>query len=113
MMGSVMLTKSVVTRRGGAYTLLELAARRRQPLSRQAARCSNNDAKSAPSGSPLVEQVKACFIGTTAGLVGSLAGLGGGFVMIPMMTHHSRRLVSGLGLTQHQSHGTSLFAVGR
>lgn len=112
MMGSVMLTKSVVTRRGGAYTLLELAARRRQPLSRQA-RCSNNDAKSSPSGSPLVEQVKACVIGATAGLVGSLAGLGGGFVMIPMMTHHSRRLVSGLGFTQHQAHGTSLFAVGR
>ena len=105
-----MLTKSVVMRRGRANTLLELAARRRQPLSRQA-RCSNRDAKSSPSGG--VEQVKACFIGATAGLVGSLAGLGGGFVMIPMMTHQSRRLIGGLGLTQHQAHGTSLFAVGR
>jgi len=38
--------------------------------------------------------------------MGSLAGMGGGFVMIPLMT--SRRL---LGLSQHQAHGTSLFAV--
>ena len=40
-------------------------------------------------------------------MLGSLAGMGGGFVMIPMMTA-SR----GLRLTQHQAHGTSLFAVG-
>jgi uncharacterized protein len=46
------------------------------------------------------------FIGTLAGACGSLAGMGGGFVMIPLMT--SKRL---LGLTQHQAHGTSLFAV--
>ena len=45
-------------------------------------------------------------IGSLAGTCGSLAGMGGGFVMIPLMT--SRRL---LGLTQHQAHGTSLFAV--
>ena len=38
-------------------------------------------------------------------MLGSLAGMGGGFVMIPLMT-------SGLlKLTQHQAHGTSLFAV--
>lgn len=93
--------------RGGTKSVLGLAARRKQ------ARCSSNDAKNLPSGGPLVEQVKAGVIGATAGLVGSLAGLGGGFVMIPMMTHQSRRaLVSGLGLTQHQAHGTSLFAVG-
>eukprot|EP00529_Nitzschia_sp_RCC80_P029693 CAMPEP_0113489886 /NCGR_PEP_ID=MMETSP0014_2-20120614/26759_1 /TAXON_ID=2857 /ORGANISM="Nitzschia sp." /LENGTH=320 /DNA_ID=CAMNT_0000383635 /DNA_START=50 /DNA_END=1012 /DNA_ORIENTATION=+ /assembly_acc=CAM_ASM_000159 len=46
------------------------------------------------------------FIGSLAGTCGSLAGMGGGFIMIPLMT--SRRL---LGLTQHQAHGTSLFAV--
>jgi uncharacterized membrane protein YfcA len=45
-------------------------------------------------------------IGTLAGVLGSLAGMGGGFVMIPLMT--SRAL---LQLTQHQAHGTSLFAV--
>jgi uncharacterized membrane protein YfcA len=48
---------------------------------------------------------KAFFIGTLAGLGGSLAGMGGGFVMIPMMTS------SLLRLSQHQAHGTSLFAV--
>ena len=103
--------KSILMRRERTKTILELAARRRHYLSRRQARCSSNDAKN--SGGPLVEQVKACAIGATAGLVGSLAGLGGGFVMIPMMTHHSRRLVCGLGLTQHQAHGTSLIAVGR
>jgi len=102
--------KSILMRRERTKTILELAARRRHYLSRRQARCSSNDAKN--SGGPLVEQVKACAIGATAGLVGSLAGLGGGFVMIPMMTHHSRRLVCGLGLTQHQAHGTSLIAVG-
>jgi hypothetical protein len=45
-------------------------------------------------------------VGTAAGALGSLAGMGGGFVMIPLMT--SSRI---LGLTQHQAHGTSLFAV--
>ena len=49
---------------------------------------------------------KAFAIGSLAGVCGSLAGMGGGFVMIPLMT--SSRL---LGLSQHQAHGTSLFAV--
>lgn len=44
-------------------------------------------------------------IGSAAGVMGSLAGMGGGFVMIPLMTS------SLLKLTQHQAHGTSLFAV--
>ena len=48
---------------------------------------------------------KALAIGSLAGLCGSLVGLGGGFVMIPMMTSKLIRL------TQHQAHGTSLFAV--
>ena len=48
---------------------------------------------------------KALAIGSLAGLCGSLVGLGGGFVMIPMMTS---RLIK---LSQHQAHGTSLFAV--
>ncbi len=44
-------------------------------------------------------------IGALAGLLGSLAGMGGGFVMIPLMTS------SLLRLSQHVAHGTSLFAV--
>jgi uncharacterized protein len=48
---------------------------------------------------------KAFAIGTVAGVCGSLAGMGGGFVMIPLMTSNLLRL------TQHQAHGTSLFAV--
>lgn len=55
---------------------------------------------------PWMTTYPASFVtGTVAGLLGSLAGMGGGFVMIPMMTS---RL---LNLTQHQAHGTSLFAV--
>lgn len=49
---------------------------------------------------------KAFGIGTLAGSLGSLAGMGGGFVMIPLMT--SPHL---LRLPQHSAHGTSLFAV--
>jgi uncharacterized membrane protein YfcA len=69
-------------------------------------------------------------MGTLAGVLGSLAGMGGGFVMIPMMTAARRSIVAdaaasskgpttmpswwrgGLGLSQHEAHGTSLFAVG-
>ncbi len=47
---------------------------------------------------------KAFAIGTLAGTMGSLAGMGGGFVMIPLLTGVCR-------LTQHQAHGTSLAAV--
>jgi uncharacterized membrane protein YfcA len=47
---------------------------------------------------------KSFAIGSLAGLMGSLAGMGGGFVMIPLMTHFLR-------LSQHSAHGTSLFAV--
>ena len=51
-------------------------------------------------------QPKSFAIGALAGTCGSLAGMGGGFIMIPLMT--SKRL---MGLTQHQAHATSLFAV--
>ena len=55
----------------------------------------------------VVDQIKSFSIGSIGGMLGSLAGMGGGFVMIPMMT-----AARGLRLTQHQAHGTSLFAVG-
>ena len=48
---------------------------------------------------------KAFAIGGLAGVCGSLAGMGGGFVMVPLMTSNLLRL------SQHQAHGTSLFAV--
>lgn len=47
---------------------------------------------------------KSFAIGGCAGVLGSLVGMGGGFVMVPSM-------VSVLRLSQHQAHGTSLFAV--
>lgn len=49
--------------------------------------------------------LKAFGVGSVAGTLGSLAGMGGGFVMIPLMTSRLLRL------TQHQAHGTSLVAV--
>jgi uncharacterized membrane protein YfcA len=44
------------------------------------------------------------FIGFLAGCFGGLVGLGGGVVMVPLMTGL-------LKLTQHQAHGTSLIAI--
>jgi len=77
-------------------------------------RWSHNKSKPNPSSSkttnikpvvtPKNELPKAFFIGSIAGTLGSLAGMGGGFVMIPLMT-------SRLGISQHVAHGTSLFAV--
>eukprot|EP00752_Nemacystus_decipiens_P011559 g10264.t2 len=48
--------------------------------------------------------LKSTAIGGGAGMIGSLVGMGGGFVAIPFLT-------GWLGLTQHQAHGTSLAAV--
>ncbi len=55
------------------------------------------------------QSLSAFTIGTLAGTMGSLAGMGGGFIMIPLMTS-SHKLLS-MNLTQHVAHGTSLFAV--
>lgn len=66
--------------------------------------CSSSEKKDA---SNIIDQMKSFSVGSFAGMLGSLAGMGGGFVMIPMMTAYR-----GLRLTQHQAHGTSLFAVG-
>jgi hypothetical protein len=48
--------------------------------------------------------VATVLIGLAAGFVGGLAGVGGGVIMIPLM-------VSVLGVTQHQAHGTSLVSL--
>jgi len=97
---------------------------------RKAAAASNNIAATTivpkvveSNFSKAVFQIKSFTIGSFAGLLGSLAGMGGGFVMIPMMTSSAARTLvlskgnnvwwkGGLGLSQHQAHGTSLFAVG-
>mmetsp|Transcript_26480 Transcript_26480/g.55967 ORF Transcript_26480/g.55967 Transcript_26480/m.55967 type:complete len:166 (-) Transcript_26480:320-817(-) len=60
----------------------------------------------------ILDQIKSFSIGSFAGLLGSLAGMGGRFVSIPMMTAARRAIWRGLGLHQHQAPGTSLFAVG-
>ncbi|CAM9218806.1 unnamed protein product [Discosporangium mesarthrocarpum] len=56
------------------------------------------------SDSSAVSAGKAMTIGGTAGIFGSLVGLGGGFVAIPA-------LIGWVRLTQHQAHATSLGAV--
>ncbi|MCE5264920.1 MAG: sulfite exporter TauE/SafE family protein [Deltaproteobacteria bacterium] len=43
-------------------------------------------------------------VGLTAGILGGLVGVGGGVIMIPMMTEL-------LHFRQHEAHGTSIFAV--
>ncbi len=47
---------------------------------------------------------RAGLIGFAAGLAGGLFGVGGGIIMVPLLT-------SLYGLTQHQAHGTSLAAI--
>ena len=47
----------------------------------------------------------ALLAGFVAGLAGGLFGVGGGIILVPMLTAF-------LGLTQHQAHGTSLAAIG-
>uniref|UniRef100_A0A7S4VM12 Membrane transporter protein n=1 Tax=Ditylum brightwellii TaxID=49249 RepID=A0A7S4VM12_9STRA len=80
-----------------------------QLVNRQRWRGTSSSSSPPPTPPPPVkgyESPKAFLIGTLAGTLGSLAGMGGGFVMIPLMT--SRNM---LGLSQHVAHGTSLFAV--
>ena len=51
------------------------------------------------------ERARAVLAGAAAGLAGGLFGVGGGIVLVPMLTGLFR-------LTQHQAHGTSLVIVG-
>lgn len=50
------------------------------------------------------DHVVCLLIGTAAGLMSGLMGVGGGIVMIPLMTAF-------LGLSQHKAHGTSLAVI--
>lgn len=50
------------------------------------------------------DQMIALLIGVAAGLMSGLMGVGGGVVMIPLMTAF-------LGLSQHKAHGTSLAVI--
>ena len=51
------------------------------------------------------ERAVALLAGAAAGLAGGLFGVGGGIVLVPLLT-------GALRLTQHQAHGTSLAAIG-
>jgi hypothetical protein len=51
------------------------------------------------------EPVTALLVGVAAGLAGGLFGVGGGIVLVPLLT-------GVLCLSQHQAHGTSLAAIG-
>ena len=51
------------------------------------------------------DQAAALLTGVAAGLAGGLFGVGGGIVLVPLLT-------GALLLTQHEAHGTSLAAVG-
>jgi uncharacterized protein len=51
-----------------------------------------------------LKQLKGFLTGLAGGTLGGLFGVGGGAVMIPLLTSFSK-------LTQHQAHGTSLFAI--
>jgi uncharacterized membrane protein YfcA len=51
-----------------------------------------------------VNQILGFIIGLSGGLLGGLVGVGGGIIMIPLMTRLAK-------LTQHQAHGTSLVAI--
>ena len=54
------------------------------------------------SSNPFVTSALAGFV---AGLAGGLFGVGGGIILVPMLTAY-------LALSQHQAHGTSLAAIG-
>lgn len=51
------------------------------------------------------ERWRGTLAGFVAGLAGGLFGVGGGILLVPMLT-------GGFALTQHQAHGTSLAAIG-
>ena len=74
-------------------------------LKKIARRWDSNATGSKSDGGPDHAFVKGMGIGMGAGVLGSLAGLGGGFIMIPMMTSRLLRL------SQHKAHGSSLFAI--
>jgi uncharacterized protein len=85
--------------------LVTLPIRNNRRLAVVSRRCASSSDRSSPLNRWTAYPKSFC-IGSLAGLGGSLAGMGGGFVMIPLMT-----MPQLLRLSQHQAHGTSLFAV--
>lgn len=51
------------------------------------------------------DRVRGLFAGAAAGIAGGLFGVGGGLILVPLLT-------SFFGLTQHAAHGTSLAVIG-
>ena len=66
---------------------------------------SNQQPKIQSSWNLSYPKSKSFFLGAFTGVFGSLAGLGGGVIIIPTLTSKWFRM------TQHVAHGTSLFAV--
>jgi len=54
-----------------------------------------------PSAAPDMTRVLGMIIGLAGGTLGGLVGLGGGFIMVPLMVYL-------LGMPQHDAQGTSL-----
>jgi hypothetical protein len=54
---------------------------------------------------PARDRVRGLLAGAVAGIAGGLFGVGGGILLVPMLTGF-------FGLTQHQAHGTSLAVIG-
>jgi uncharacterized membrane protein YfcA len=91
--------------RGGGPQQRQHAVSNKQTKNRSVGATHNKNMKKVAEEGVQYPLPKAFAVGSFAGVLGSLAGMGGGFVMIPLMTS------SLLRLTQHQAHGTSLFAV--
>eukprot|EP00968_Pinguiococcus_pyrenoidosus_P005911 scaffold387_cov244-Pinguiococcus_pyrenoidosus.AAC.1 len=79
----------------GRFAAEQLLGRRRLPLKRQL--CRRTESLPPAAG-------RTAATGVTAGCLGSLVGLGGGFVAVPMMT-------SWVGISQHLATGSSLAVV--
>jgi len=63
--------------------------------------CGTDGEDPRPSAAPGMTRVLALIVGVAGGTLGGLVGLGGGFIMVPLMVYF-------LGMPQHEAQGTSL-----